>query len=155
MVHKHFVSVVLIRPVGPDHQVLVGKRAPEKYLGGTWQLITGAVESNETAWQAVLREVREETGLILTELYRLSTLTHFYHPDSDALFFGVMFCAFVDAGAVETINAEHTELEWVSFDVVRSRLMWAGDFTALDEVRVQILGNGPRKPHLRIGLTRP
>jgi len=152
MQHRHFISVFLLRPNGKSYDVLLGRRAPDKYMGGTWQLITGAIEPGETAWQAVLRETREETDLRVTELFRLSTLTHFYHPDLDALFFGMMFCGFVELGAVERLNAEHTALQWVSFDEARRRLIWAADFTALDEVQNQIVHDGPRKPHLRIAL---
>src|SRR4051812_43452616 len=91
----YYVIVFVIRPAANGHEILLGRRAEGRYLGGTWQLITGAIEPDETAWQAGIREVREETGLAIQEMYRLSHLTQFYRPDIDSICVAPMFAAFV------------------------------------------------------------
>lgn len=121
-------------------------------MGGTWQLISGGLEPDETAWQGALRELREETGLTPREFYRLSTLTSFYRPDNDSLNFAPMFCALVDAHSVVTINAEHTAFEWVQVDEAASRLMWPSDRQAVEEFRSVILAGSMAKEYLRIPL---
>ncbi len=44
-------------------RLLLTKRAPEKTFPGTWENSGGAVKAGETSIQAVVRELREETGI--------------------------------------------------------------------------------------------
>lgn len=44
-------------------KVLAVRRAPDDFLGGSFELPGGGVEDGETFEQAVRRELREETGL--------------------------------------------------------------------------------------------
>lgn len=148
----HYVSVFVVRQAGDDYELLLGLRAPGRYMGGTWQLITGGIEPGETAWQAAVREVKEETGCSAQELFRLSQVTQFYRADIDALCIAPMFCAMLAANADFAINSEHTHMEWTPLALAAERLMWPGDRTALGEVQSQILGNGPAKIHLRINI---
>ncbi|MDB5327956.1 MAG: hydrolase [Phycisphaerales bacterium] len=152
MTTTYYVIVFVIRPNGHSYEVLLGRRAEGRYLGGTWQLITGSIEPNETAWQAGVREVREETGLEIGAMYRVSHLTQFYRPDIDSICVAPMFAAFVEASVEPTINPEHTHLEWVSIDAAAERLTWPGDLTALEQIRQFILADHPIKPHLRVPL---
>jgi dATP pyrophosphohydrolase len=152
MKYIEYVTVLVVRPRGSRHDLLLARRAAGKYLGGTWNLITGGIEPGEPAWRTALRELREETGLVATELYRLSALTQFYRWDNDTLNLSPMFCAIVDAGAVVELNHENSDFAWVPVEEVEPRLLWPGDRAALAEVRSVILGNGIAKPHLRIPL---
>lgn len=150
MRHVYYVVNLIVRPRDGSHELLMARRAEGQYMGGTWQLISGGLEAGETAWQAALREMREETGLVPREFYRLSTLTQFYRPDNDSLNTAPMFCAIVDAGAEVVINPEHTDHAWVPIDEAPTRLMWPGDRAALREVIDVILADAPAKPYLRI-----
>ena len=152
MRHVYYVVVLAVRPHGAGHQLLMARRARDKFMGATWQLISGGLNPDETAWQAALRELQEETGLQPREFYRLSTLTSFYRADNDSLNVAPMFCAIVDEGAAVTLDAEHTAFEWVDLEAVSSRLMWPSDRQALEEVRTVILGGGIGKAHLRISI---
>lgn len=146
----YFVVVLVIRPHGDAFELLMVRRAAGIYMGETWQLVSGGMEPNETAWQTALREMREETDLAPAEFYRLSTLTHFYRADNDTLNLAPMFCAIVEENSAVTLNAEHSEFEWVNVRDAHSRLMWPSDREALEEVRSVILGNGLAKPYMRI-----
>jgi dihydroneopterin triphosphate diphosphatase len=129
-----------------------GRRARTWAIPGSssLQLISGGLEPDETAWQGALREMREETGLLPGEFYRLSTLTSFYRPDNDSLNIAPMFCAIVNEDAKVTINAEHSAFEWVDVEEARSRLMWPSDRQALAELRSVVLGGGIAREHMRI-----
>ena len=150
MRHVYYVVVLVVRPHGGGHQLLMARRIQGKYMGGTWQLISGGLDGEETAWQGAVRELREETGLRPREFYRLSTLTQFYRSDNETLNVAPMFCAIVDEGAIVAIDSEHTAFEWVDLDAASSRLMWPVDRQALEEVRAVILGGGIAKEYLRI-----
>ena len=152
MKHIYYVVILIVLPFGTTHQLLMARRAADKYMGGTWQLITGGLEPNETAWQAALREMREETGLVPQELYRLSTLTSFYRPDNDSLNTAPMFCAIVAENAPVTINGEHSAFDWIDITEAEARLMWPSDREALHEVRSVILAGGLAKEFMRIRL---
>ena len=148
-----YVIVFIVRPAGSSHEFLLARRAEGKYMGGTWQLISGGLESGETAWQAAIREMHEETGLRPLELYRLSQLTHFYRADKDSLNRGIMFCATVGENAAVSLDHENTDYEWMPIDLVLAQLMWPSDRAAFEEVCNVILGNGPSKPHQQIPLS--
>jgi len=149
-----YAIAFIVRRTGDTHEFLMAEREPNKYMGGTWQLIAGGIEPNETAWQAAVREVKEETDLAVIELYRLSHLTQFYGSNNDSLNTGVMFCAIVNDDAAVKINHENTEFRWITLAEMRALLMWPSDREAFDEVCQVILGNGPSKPHQRIPLPR-
>ena len=48
----------------PDLQVLLLERADRKNF---WQSVTGSIEAGETPYDAAVREVHEETGLVATD----------------------------------------------------------------------------------------
>ena len=59
---------VLALVTNADGRILVTRRALDKpWAAGCWELPGGAVQAGETGSQAILREVREETGLDLAE----------------------------------------------------------------------------------------
>lgn len=150
MTHTFYVVVLVLRSSGDGHELLVVRRGPGRYMGETWQLVSGGLEPGEEAWRGAVREMVEETGLVPLEFYRLSTMTNFYRADNDSINTAPMFCAIVDPGTVVAINDESTAFEWVDVEQAAARLMWPGDRQALDEVRTVILGDGPAKPYLRV-----
>jgi len=150
MKHVYFVTVLVVRPHGDGYQLLLARRAEDRYMGGTWHVISGRIEPDETAWQAVLREMREETRLAPVELYCLSTISSFYRPDNDSLNIAPTFCAVVDEAAAVTLNPEHTAFEWIDVDEADSRLMWPADRQALQEIRTTILTDSVVKEYRRI-----
>ena len=45
-------------------KVLLTRRAPEKTAAGTWENSGGAVKAGEDSLTAIVRELREETGIV-------------------------------------------------------------------------------------------
>lgn len=66
------VGAVVLREHEGRREVLLVKRARAP-LAGTWSLPGGAIELGETAAEACVREVREETGLEVVVLEPIET----------------------------------------------------------------------------------
>ncbi len=61
----NMVNCYVVRPaeLAGTHELLQLRRAPGEPLAGAWSVCRGGIEDGETAWQAALRELAEETGL--------------------------------------------------------------------------------------------
>src|SRR5258708_4951068 len=74
--------VVREGPPPGSHELLQLRRSPDDLLGGAWSTVRGKIEQGEKAWQAALRELREEAGISPLEFYQLDTVDIFYlHGD--------------------------------------------------------------------------
>ncbi|MEG8177084.1 NUDIX domain-containing protein [Nocardia terpenica] len=51
-----------------DGKVLLLQRSADDFMGGIWELPSGKVEPGEALDQALVREVKEETGLDVTRI---------------------------------------------------------------------------------------
>lgn len=48
-------------------ELLITLRAPNKKAGGLWEFVGGGVLAGETTEQAIVREIKEETGIVVEE----------------------------------------------------------------------------------------
>lgn len=119
----HCISVYVVYQNSESPLYLLIKRCG-KYLPGTWQMISGGMENGETASQAALREIQEETGLIPQTLYSADAVETFYMQSNDKITFVPVFVAFVDNLKVSLSPKEHDAYEWLSFENARDRLVW-------------------------------
>ena len=150
---RAYVYCFVARPAGASHELLQLRRSAGRSMGGTWQLVSGGIEAGETAWQAAIRELREETGLAPREFFQLDVVNTFYLAAGDSIIHAPMFCAMVEADAKVTLNHESTEFRWKPRSEFSSALMWPGERAAFGELCAEILDDGPAKPFLRIDKT--
>jgi len=129
------------------------KRRSGDFMGNTWQTVYGGIEPNETAWQAAIREVKEETALVPRELYRLEPVDIFYIAPQDTLWHCVQFAAVVDHADAITLNEEHTASRWLAQTEAARNFMWLANRQAIEHI-VQLLSDDPAKPYARIDPTR-
>lgn len=90
---------------------------------GKWIGVGGKFEKDETPEECLLREVKEETGLILTE-YKLRAVITFI-SDSWETEYMYLFTANEFTG--ELITCDEGELKWVEKDRILNLNIWEGD----------------------------
>ena len=88
-----------------------------------WIGVGGHAEGYETPQECLLREVKEETGLLLTS-YKFRGLITFISDEYEA----EMMCLFTADGYTgELITCDEGELEWVKKSDVPQLPTWEGD----------------------------
>ena len=97
---------------------------------GKWIGVGGHVENGETPEECLLREVKEETGLVLTA-YRLRGLVTFLSDVCEP----ELMCVFTaDACDGEMIECDEGELAWVEKSDVLALPTWEGDRVFLERL---------------------
>jgi 8-oxo-dGTP diphosphatase len=95
----------------PDGSFLLGQRAPGTFYPGFWEFPGGKVEAGETALGALLRELKEELGILATDVRPWITREHSYeHADVRLHFFEVA------AWQGELADHVHSALSWQRAD---------------------------------------
>jgi 8-oxo-dGTP diphosphatase len=96
--------------VDPDGRVLIAQRPPGKAMAGLWELPGGKVEDGERPEDALIRELKEELGIVVNEAC-LAPLTFASHAYPD---FHLLMPLFVCRRWEGTATArEHAKLAWV------------------------------------------
>jgi dihydroneopterin triphosphate diphosphatase len=151
-VRHDMVACYVVRPGGPGAaaEFLQLRRSPGEYLAGAWSTVRGKIEAGEKAWQAALRELREEAGIAPIEFYQLDTVDIFYLWGDDTLWHCPGFCAVVAPDVTITLNEEHDASRWTRRDEINAKFIWPGERAQLAELCREILDNGPAKSYLRI-----
>ena len=136
-----FVDAYVLRAGAAGLEVLALRRAAGGRSPGSWETVHGHIEPGETPVQAVLREVREETGLDPARLYNLSRVEAFYRHRTDEIALIPVFAAVVDGAAEPRASPEHDRVEWLALAAAAARFAWPRERRALDDV-LSILRSG-------------
>lgn len=146
-IRTFLVSLVAIRQVDGAWQVLLLRRT--QTLAGEWCQVAGSIEAGETAWQAALRELREETGLTPVALYSADTCEQFYEPGRDAITMAPVFVAIIEADQEVTLNHEHSAYRWVGFRQAADMVAFGGQRRVLGWIEEEFIRRQPSR-HLKI-----
>ena len=115
---SRFVAVYHVRPAAEGGvEFLLLQRSPTHRFAGAWQTVGGHIEEEqlgETAWQAAVREAREETGLAVERWFRIDRPEVFYNPERDTIEFVPSFVALVARDAAPTLSEEHAAWRWAA-----------------------------------------
>ncbi len=87
-----------------------------------WQVITGKIETNETALDAALRELKEETGLEPSKIWSIPFVTTFFEVKKDLIHASPVFGVLVENNMQIRLSHEHLAFEWLSYDECIKRL---------------------------------
>ncbi|MCC6908643.1 MAG: NUDIX domain-containing protein [Phycisphaerales bacterium] len=143
-IRTDIVEAFIFRRTGADGvellQLLRHRRAAVS--PATWQPVLGHIEADETAIDAIRREVFEETGLTRDArlgLWQLEQVHPFYMAAINAVLLCPRFAAEVISDWEPKLNGEHEAHRWVTDAEVRRCFVWPGQRAAIDELRRDIL----------------
>lgn len=137
------VSVVVVRKKAGKDEVLLLRRT--RSLAGEWCQVAGAIEAGETAWQTALREVMEETGLKLEKLYSADICEQFYEADRNSISLLPVFVGYARPEDPVTLNDEHSEYRWVSFQQAIGMIPFSGQRKMLRDIRSEFVKREPNR----------
>jgi dihydroneopterin triphosphate diphosphatase len=129
-------------------EVLLLRRSAHKIYAGDWRMVGGKLQDDETAWQACLREVSEETGLNADRLFVVPYLNRFYEWTQDRVNEIPVFVALTD-GSDPVLDAEHDGWAWLSPDDAAALLPWPGQRGGL-RAAIALLQDERLWPHLEV-----
>lgn len=144
------VSIVALRGTSDATQMLVLQRA-SAYLRGAWSYVAGHIKAGETAWQAALRELHEETGLAPTELYATSFCEQVYFAGEDCIETVPAFVARIRGDAAVRLNPEHAAFRWLMLDAAADTVPFGSQRDLLAHIQREFIARTP-SPFLRIAI---
>ena len=114
-----------------DDKILLTRRKKGKSLEGFWEFPGGKVERGETDTVALKRELREELGLEISELYYFSENKHDYN----------MFSIHLVAYKCKALDnpekmVDHDKFEWVRVNEIGNFNLADADRPLLKELEI-------------------
>ena len=98
---------VAVSVIEYKNKILITKRLNKNFLPGLWECPGGKIEKNETAIQAIIREVKEETNLTVSNPIFLGNIKHKYSH------FGVNISLFISfPKSIKSLNLSQ-EYRWI------------------------------------------
>jgi dATP pyrophosphohydrolase len=126
------IEAHIFREVKDGIEFLLLKRAEKEIYPGVWQMVTGKIRKNEKAYEAALREIKEETGLIPQRLWVVPNVNIFYSHENNYISLLPVFAAKVDAKSKIKICNEHCDWKWVTPAGAKKLLAWPGQKRSID-----------------------
>ena len=122
---------------------LILKRASTKLYEHLWQGVAGKIEAGETASQAAIRELDEETGLKPKHMFIADHISRFYETHDDRINLVPVFGIEVDSDDV-TLSEEHCDFKWVTLDEALEYLVWRGQKKGIQVINEMVLSADER-----------
>ncbi|HCR48978.1 MAG TPA: NUDIX pyrophosphatase [Rhodothermales bacterium] len=116
------VDVYPYRLMADGYRFLLLRRAVGTLYAGQWRMVGGKIQQDETAWQAALRELIEETGYPPQTFWALPSVNTFYNWKLDAVLLTPAFAAELERDP--TLNHEHDRFGWFSTEEALRLLVW-------------------------------
>jgi len=118
-----------------------------------WQGVSGGVENDESLIETVKREVFEEIGIKVNDVFQLSTVSSIPVIDitGDFSWENDVYVVFEYSFGVPLKNydihlsSEHKEYKWCLFDEAYEKLKFDSNKTALWELNQRLLNNDMKK----------
>jgi dATP pyrophosphohydrolase len=139
------ICAFVCRRAAGGHEVLMLYRNENKEPGGFWCQVAGGIEQGERAWEAALREIKEETQLVPSRLYATDRCEQFYNIRDECIVINPVFVAFVDEQDEVVLDEEHTQFAWLCVDDALGRLPYPGQRDLLEYVQGAFLDTPPNE----------
>ena len=127
------IDAYVFRQTNEGLRFLLLKRAKTKIYEHLWQGVAGKIEGDEKAWEAAIRELKEETGFRPVRMFVADHVSRFYETHGDRVNLVPVFGIEVGNDAV-VLSEEHCEFKWLDFDTARSALVWSGQKEGISAV---------------------
>ncbi len=125
-IKSNLVEVHIFRIVKKDIEFLLLKRAKHDSYPNLWQMVSGSINVGETAVQAGVREIKEETGLIAEKIFVVPLVNSIFLPDKDEIVLVPVLGCIVSKNSEVSISNDHSDFKWVNLKKARKMLAWPG-----------------------------
>lgn len=122
-------------------EFLLLKRSENEIYPGLWQMVSGTIHDGETAYQAALREILEETNLNPKKLWVVPNINSFYSPEKNHISFLPVFAAQVKYNSKVILSDEHTKFIWCTKEKAKKMLAWVGQRKCVDIITDYFIKN--------------
>jgi 8-oxo-dGTP pyrophosphatase MutT (NUDIX family) len=116
------VDVYPYRHQSVNPEFLLLRRADGTPYEGQWRMVGGKIEADEAAWEAALRECREETGQSPERFWALPSVNTFYEWEADRINLTPAFAAALSGPPA--LDNEHDDYGWWPAREAVDRLAW-------------------------------
>ena len=147
------IDAYVFRKVNSGYKFLLLKRAKTKIYEHLWQGVAGKIEKGEEAWEAAIRELKEETGFTPKQIFIADHVSKFYEHNGDRINLVPVFGILVDSLDV-ILSEEHCEYQWVDYNTAKNILVWNGQKEGITAVYNMILANDDRMKWSKIDLCK-
>ena len=114
------------------------------HLQGTWQMISGKINAEETASEAALRELFEETGIVPDKFYSADIVETFYSLSSNKIEFVPVFVGIIYTNPeIKLCAYEHDTYQWLPFEQARDKLVWSEQKRSITHIDYNFVHNKP------------
>ena len=97
-------------------EILLAKRSADRaFYPGVWDVVGGHCEGEETPTDALLRELEEELGVKALAFEEIATLEEPQPAENGEANYHI-FAVTAWTGEPRLLNAEHSEIRWLSLD---------------------------------------
>ena len=118
-------------------------RRAKGQLKGTWAPVMGHVEEGETATQAALREMQEESGYgssrDVVAVWQLESLNTYFLANIDVIVMSPGFAVEVAGGSEPIMDDSHDAVRWIPRDRADRHFVWPGQRAAIQQIERDIL----------------
>lgn len=124
------VSGGLLSEIEGELKILLMKRVK----GDFWCRVAGKIEANETAPQAILREIGEETAIQVKQLFSADYLEQFCEASLNVIEMIPAFVGFCKENQLVVLNHEHTEYKWCNLTEAKGLVVFSSQRKLYDFV---------------------
>lgn len=136
------VAAAIIAGAGREARVLLLRRAGS-IAGGAWGFVTGSIEPGETAVAAIEREVAEETGIAVRELFTTGLTETFYFAPDNVVELMPIFMAYLPAPVDAALDHGSDAYRWCDRHEAVELLTFAGQRRAIGDIWHDFVDNSP------------
>ena len=127
------MTEVVAALIWDKNRFLICQRPVNKACGLLWEFVGGKVEPGETKKQALIRECREELGIVLSVGKMFTEVTHVY-PDMTVHL--TLFNAKITEGVPRKL--EHNDIRWITVGEISEYEFCPADTEILDQIKARV-----------------